>query len=1132
MKRKILSVLLALCMLLALMATPIAAAYQDTEGHWAEASIERWTGHGIVQGTENGFDPDGELTCAQLAAILARLLKLPEAPDAGFTDNPAEAWYYDSINRCAAAGILLGNGDGTVTPTAPITRERAIVMLSRALGIEPVENPDLSAFEDADAVADYAQGYVAALVAAGVIKGVTDETVGPQLNITRAATVAILDRAIAVYADTEGAEIDASEGGFILVAAENVVIKNAPAGTKVLVAPAAEDLTVNGKKVESDQTYIVPENKPTTPVHSHSYDTSKWVVDDTYHWHAANCGHDLTIDKAEHTFGDDNICTVCGQLKSSEAVAQINGKNYASLTAAIAAAVDGDTVTLVKDETQNTSLVIKRSITLDLNGKTIANTEDIWHDRDENVEGDVNIVSMLSIENGAKVTITGNGKIAAKENDCYAINILGGSELTIENGEFVGNVSVVQVQEGTLTVNGGTFSLLQKWGGSSKYLLNCIDAAYKDGSAKIVVKGGSFVDYDPSDSASENPHGNFVAEGYKATENDGTWTVEKITAEEAAAGIGDVYYLTLAAAIAAAEDGDTIMLCNDVTGGNVWLKDGVTLDLGGHTIDANGGYGLYAAKGINAIVKNGVVTNANTALIVWGTADAGDPTTVTIEKDVSFTDSTFGIIFTGYREDYQFTGKTGFAALNFNGKIEPGTKEATCGIFVMGNLGNDVTSAEAIGENGNQINIGENADIKSVGGAAIVLNGMAKLTVVDGAKIEGTDAVAMKRGYLNITGGKLKGTGEKHTPTDAEHSGSEESGSAITVSSTYNYSGLIDVKISGGVFESVNSYGFYAGQSVEDGQQIAFTNTTFAISGGSFSGDVGAVYFATGKHITGGTFSSDPSNYVAEGYKATVNSGIWTVAEKTYPAQVGGESYEELSDAIEASNSENNTITLVKDAVVILENDTANGENKSRTVTIKGDGTQTVDVVTEAVTAEGGELNYQRGSSFTFENLTIQAGEGNFDGIVCDELTFKNCTIKGKLALYGDATFIGCTFENTMANQYSIWTWGGKTVTFEGCTFNTNGKAILLYGQATAENPTNLIVTNCTFNDRNNGSAGKAAIEIGNDYNATYTLTVTGVTVNGFAEGQNTGSKLWANKNSMDSDHLTVTIDGTQVERS
>ena len=117
-----------------------------------------------------------------------------------------------------------------------------------------------------------------------------------------------------------------------------------------------------------------------------------------------------------------------------------------------------------------------------------------------------------------------------------------------------------------------------------------------------------------------------------------------------------------------------------------------------------------------------------------------------------------------------------------------------------------------------------------------------------------------------------------------------------------------------------------------------------------------------------------------------------------------------------------------------------------------------------------------------------------------------------------------------MANQYSIWTWGGTDVTFENCTFNTNGKAILLYGQATASNPTNLVVNNCIFNDRNSGTAGKAAIEIGNDYNATYTLTVNNATVNGFANGLNTGSKLWANKNSMDAAHLTVTIDGTKVQ--
>ena len=247
----------------------------------------------------------------------------------------------------------------------------------------------------------------------------------------------------------------------------------------------------------------------------------------------------------------------------------------------------------------------------------------------------------------------------------------------------------------------------------------------------------------------------------------------------------------------------------------------------------------------------------------------------------------------------------------------------------------------------------------------------------------------------------------------------------------------------------------------------------------------------------------------------------------------------ELNDALKNPTDANGNPTkdvaveMPANSTFTLDNDIANESNnngKSRNVTFIGDGSQTVDVVTNAITAEGGELNYQRGSSFTFENLTIQAGEGNFDGIVCDELTYKDCTIKGKLTLFGKATFINCTFENNMADQYSIWTWGGTDVTFEGCTFNTNGKAILLYGGAAASNPTNLVVNNCTFNDRNNGTAGKAAIEIGNDYNATYTLTVNNATVNGFAAGKNTGSTLWANKNSMDAAHLTVTIDGVKVQ--
>ena len=251
--------------------------------------------------------------------------------------------------------------------------------------------------------------------------------------------------------------------------------------------------------------------------------------------------------------------------------------------------------------------------------------------------------------------------------------------------------------------------------------------------------------------------------------------------------------------------------------------------------------------------------------------------------------------------------------------------------------------------------------------------------------------------------------------------------------------------------------------------------------------------------------------------------------DATYPVIVSNQ--QQANDAITSAADKKVNISIASGQTITLDNDIANSngsDNKARDITFVGDGTQTVNVATEVVGENNNKLNYQRGSTFTFENLTIQAGEGDFDGVVCNELTYKNCTIKGKLTLYGKATFINCTFENTMANQYSIWTWGGTDVTFEKCTFNTNGKAILLYGGAVAS--TNLVVNNCTFNDRNNGNAGKAAIEIGNDYNATYTLTVNNATVNGFADGKNTGSKLWANKNSMDAAHLTVTIDGSKIQ--
>ena len=283
-------------------------------------------------------------------------------------------------------------------------------------------------------------------------------------------------------------------------------------------------------------------------------------------------------------------------VKVGQYVAKVGSKKYETLADAIRLAAKGQTITLLADVEQNAQLTIDKSITLDLNGKTIRNTEDIWGD---------NANAILSIKKGAKVTITGNGTIDAKENDCYTINVVKG-DLTIENGTFYGNVSVVQMEEGTLSVKGGTFDLHQKWEGSSKYLFNCIDKAYVDGSANVAISGGTFVGFDPNVSPEQKVDGktpSFAAPGVGITRNEnGSFTaVDGMTAQILDKDGNSVKaYSNLAEAVAAAQDGQTVRLLADVEQNTqLIINKSITLDLNGKTIKISG----YTAEKAQVSVK-------------------------------------------------------------------------------------------------------------------------------------------------------------------------------------------------------------------------------------------------------------------------------------------------------------------------------------------------------------------------------------------------------------------------------------------------------------------------------------------------------------------------------------------------
>ena len=157
-------------------------------------------------------------------------------------------------------------------------------------------------------------------------------------------------------------------------------------------------------------------------------------------------------------------------------------------------------------------LTVTKKTTIDMNGKTIKNTADIWTG-----DGSDGNWSLISARNGANLTITGNGTFKAKENDAFAVDVQDGSAVTIENGTFIGNMHAVYVYDGTAVIEGGFFDIQQKSNIADKeyeFVLNCYDANRDVGSAKIIVKGGTFVNFNPANNAAEGAGTNFVADGY------------------------------------------------------------------------------------------------------------------------------------------------------------------------------------------------------------------------------------------------------------------------------------------------------------------------------------------------------------------------------------------------------------------------------------------------------------------------------------------------------------------------------------------------------------------------------------------------------------------------------------------
>ena len=153
-------------------------------------------------------------------------------------------------------------------------------------------------------------------------------------------------------------------------------------------------------------------------------------------------------------------------------------------------------------------VIISKPTTLNLNAKIVF---------PDNMGNNNTNFCALIVDADTTINAGESGGIDTGVNGGYGINVRNGATLTINDGSYYGGGTAVQVQKGTLIINGGHFAC-EPYSNPDygyEFLINCIDAAYKDGSAKIIVKGGTFVNFNPANCKAEGAGTNFVADGYK-----------------------------------------------------------------------------------------------------------------------------------------------------------------------------------------------------------------------------------------------------------------------------------------------------------------------------------------------------------------------------------------------------------------------------------------------------------------------------------------------------------------------------------------------------------------------------------------------------------------------------------------
>lgn len=549
----------------------------------------------------------------------------------------------------------------------------------------------------------------------------------------------------------------------------------------------------------------------------------------------------------------------------SGSVAQVGFKAFNTLQAAIDAAQDGETVTLLADATEDATIAAGKNITLDLGGKTLTNTNagkatlTIAKDATATVKNGsiVGGTGYYTIDNYGTATLE---DVTATAGNTDSSMIRNDGTLTIESGSYSGGLDVVKSEEGsTLTINGGKFELSHAVSNSFTGVIYTYGTTAINGGEFVCsatgpnwaspcvvitgevtgyksstkITGGKFVNkhargkifhgYGKATSDNFEVTGGtfnksvsdgFLADGFTCVKgSDGTYGIATAIAQ-----IGTDRYTSLKAAITAAKKGKTIQLLNDTTE-NVTIASTkqITLDLNGHTL--NGGTGTAKA----AILNKGTLTITDTSADKAGTIK---------------------------RDDQGIEGETSY--------------------YVIQNIGTMVVD---------QANVVNNSGYKkanpsgSMVGSSLICNGdddpQASLTINGGTFVQPNFLVVKNgtNGTLTVNGGTLT----------SNHSAVQNWNKAQILGGSLTGQIWTDAWVEGAIGETIIGGGAqFTGEIVVD--ITGNVPPTLKIEGGSLNVTSWRVTSAAAAAnaivaVSGGTFTAAvPENYCAEGYAPAANA--------------------------------------------------------------------------------------------------------------------------------------------------------------------------------------------------------------------------------------------------------------------